>query len=113
MVDNCLEVARDEYGSFDENELKEALKKEDNSRLRTFLEVPKYRKTYIKKLPGGHTLTDKNFGDVDFSAITQSIAALDPTNPKRREIQEAWLKIAQVAAPESNLAEAFSDMAHG
>ncbi|MCB9806912.1 hypothetical protein H6768_03385 [Candidatus Peribacteria bacterium] len=52
MVDNCLEVARDEYGSFDENELKKSLKKEANGRLRTFLEVPKYRKTYIKKLPG-------------------------------------------------------------
>ena len=112
MIDNCLTIAHDEYGDFDETELKKSLKKEDNGRLRTFLEIPKYRKTYIKKIPGSHTLTEKTFSDINFDEITRSISALDATNPKKREIQEAWLKISQVAHPEKNLAEAFSNITH-
>jgi len=112
MIENCLETARDEYGDFDEKELRKALEKEDISRLRTFLEIPKYRKTLIKKLPGSQALRTKDFSDINFDEITKSISKLDATNPKRREIQEAWLKIAQVAHPEKNLAEAFSNISH-
>lgn len=112
MVGNCLEVAHDEYGDFSEDELRTALKKEEYGRLRTFLEVPKYRKTYIKKLPGSQALKEKNFNDINFDEITRAISKMDPSNPKRREIQEAWLKIAQVAHPEKNLANAFHEITH-
>jgi len=110
MVASCLEVAHDEYGNFDEAELRKTLKKEGNGRLRTFLENTKYRKTYLKKLPGGHTLTDKSFSDIDFDGISREIGKMDVTNPKRREIQEAWIKITSVAHPEKNLANAFSNI---
>lgn len=113
MIENCLEVTHDEYGEFDEKELKKALKKEDNSRLRTFLENPKYRKIYINKLPGSHALREKDFSDINFDEITRDISKLDPTHPKRREIQEAWLKISQIGDPNSNLAEAFHKITHG
>jgi len=73
FIDSCLEVAHDEYGNFDEAELKASLKKENNNRLRTFLETPKYRKTYISRLPGGHALRDKNFSDINFDEITKAI----------------------------------------
>ena len=112
MVSNCLEVAHDEYGDFSEDELRTALKKEEYGRLRTFLEVPKYRKTYIKKLPGSQALKEKNFNDINFDEITRAISKMDPSNPKRREIQEAWLKIAQVAHPDKNLASAFHEITH-
>lgn len=112
MVDNCIEVAKDEYGHFDETELKQALTKEDNKRLKTFLEVAKYRKTYIKKLPGSHDLKDKDFNDINFEEITKKVSEMGKTDPKRREIQEAWLKIAQVAHPEENLAKAFNKISH-
>jgi hypothetical protein len=112
MITNCLEVAHDEYGDFNEDELRASLKKEEYGRLRTFLEVPKYRKTYIKKLPGSQTLKEKNFNDINFEEITRAISKMDPSNPKRREIQEAWLKIAQVAHPEKNLANAFHEITH-
>lgn len=52
MIDSCLEVTHDEYGNFDETELKKSLKKEGAGRLRTFLENAKYRKTYLSRLPG-------------------------------------------------------------
>lgn len=113
LIDSCIDAVRDEYDGFDEAGLKIALKKEENSRLRTFLETPKYRKTYLSKLPGSHDLRDKNFSDVNFEEITSAIAKLPVTDPKRREIQEAWLKIAQVAHPDSNLAGAFYDVSHG
>lgn len=112
MISNCLSIAHDEYGDFDETELKKSLKKEENGRLRTFLEIPKYRKTYLKKLPGSQTLKEKTFSDINFDEITRAISKMDSTNPKRGEIQEAWLKIAQVAHPEKNLAEAFSTITH-
>lgn len=112
MISNCLEVAHDEYGDFSEDELRVSLKKEEYGRLRTFLEVPKYRKTYIKKLPGSQALKEKNFNDINFDEITRAISKMDPSNPKRREIQEAWLKIAQVAHPEKNLANAFHEITH-
>jgi len=112
QIESCLEVAHDEYGNFDENELKNELKKEGMSRLKTFLENPKYRKTYISKLPGGRALKEKTFSDINFDEISRNISKLNATNPKRREIQEAWLKIAQVAHPEKNLAEAFSNITH-
>lgn len=54
MIDNCVSVVQDEYGNFDENELRKSLKKENNSRLQIFLQVPKFRKTYLGKLPGSH-----------------------------------------------------------
>lgn len=112
MIENCIEVAQDEYGDFDSGELKNELKKEDTSRLRTFLKNPKYRKTYISKLPGSRALKEKDFNDIDFNGITLAISKLDKSNPKRREIQEAWLKISQVAHPEKDLAGAFSDITH-
>lgn len=110
MVENCIEVAEDEYGNFNTTELSNALKKEDPSRLQTFLETPKYRKTYIKKLPGSHALRTKDFSDIPFDDITRAVSTLDPSNPKRREIQEAWLKISQVAHPDKNLAHAFGEI---
>ncbi len=112
MINSCLEVVHDEYGNFDEAELKKSLKKEDPSRLRTFLQNAKYRKTYLNKLPGSRDLRDKNFSDVDFDEITKKISELPVTHPKRREIQEAWLKIAHVAHPDSNLASAFHNISH-
>lgn len=112
FIDSCLEVAHDEYGNFDETELKASLKREGNSRLRIFLETPKYRKTYISKLPGSHALQDKNFSDINFDEITKKIGELPATHPKRAEIQEAWLKIAQVGHPDSNLAAAFYNVSH-
>lgn len=113
MIDSCIEAAHDEYGDFDETELRKSLKKENPSRLRTFLETPKYRKTYLSKLPGGNVLREKDFSDINFEEITRAIGNLKPTDPKRAEIQEAWLKIAHVAHPESNLAGAFYDITHG
>ena len=83
MIDSCLEVSHDEYGNFDETELKKSLKKEDMGRLRTFLETPKYRKTYLSKLPGNNTLKEKDFSDINFEEITKAIANLKPTDPKR------------------------------
>lgn len=111
MVSNCLTVAHEEYGDFDENELKKSLKKEDTKRLRTFLEIPKYRKTYIKKLPGSHALTEKALSDINFDEITRKISKLNAADPKKREIQEAWLKISSIAGPEEDLASAFARVA--
>lgn len=108
MVANCVEVTRDEYGDFNEEELKDSLKKEEMGRLRTFLEVPKYRNTYLKKLPGSQALKEKSFSDINFDEITRAISKIETTHPKRRAIQEAWLKISQVAHPDKNLAGAFS-----
>ena len=112
MIDSCIEVAHDEYGNFDEAELKKSLKKEEMGRLQTFLKTPKYRKTYLNKLPGSRDLRDKNFSDVNFEEITKKISELPAAHPKRREIQEAWLKIAHVAHPDSNLASAFYNISH-
>lgn len=112
MIDNCVSVVQDEYGNFDENELGNRSKKENNSRLQIFLQVPKFRKTYLGKLPGSHWLTEKTFSDINFDEITRKISKLDTSHPKRRAIQEAWLKIAQVAHPEKNLAEAFNNISH-
>ncbi len=108
MVTNCLTIAHDEYGDFDESELKKSLKKEGIERLKVFLQVPKYRKTYIKKLPGSHTLKEKTLSDINFDEITRNISKLDATNPKKREIQEAWLKISSIAGPDEDLAGAFA-----
>lgn len=112
MIANCVEVTHDEYGGFDEEELKKSLQQEEASRLRTFLEVPKYRKTYLKKLPGSQALTEKTFSDINFDEITRAISKLDTSHPKRRAIQEAWLKISQVAHPDKDLAGAFSAITH-
>ncbi len=51
LIESCLDAVRDEYDGFDEAELKKSLKREGMGRLRTFLETPKYRKTYLSKLP--------------------------------------------------------------
>lgn len=110
IVTNCLTIAHDEYGDFDESELKKSLKKEEVGRLKVFLQVPKYRKTYISKLPGGHTLREKTLSDINFDEITREISKLEATHPKKREIQEAWLKISSIAGPEEDLASAFSNL---
>lgn len=110
MVENCVSVAQDEYGEFNAEELKNELKKEDPSRLHTFLDTPKYRKTYISKLPGSHALKTRDFSGIPFDEITRAVSTLNPSHPKRRQIQEAWLKIAQVAHPDKDLAHAFGEI---
>lgn len=72
MIESCLEVAHDEYGNFDESELRKSLKKEGIGRMRTFLETPKYRKTYLQRIYG-NALQEKNFSDINFDAITRAI----------------------------------------
>ncbi len=108
MIRDCIAVAQDDYENFDPQELKTSLEKEGKGRLRTFLEVPRYREAIIKKLPGSQTLKNKTLGNIDFDAISQSIRTLDPTHPKRREIQEAWIKISGIAQPGETLADAFA-----
>lgn len=63
MIQDCVDVAHDEYRDFDEQELRDHLvrdMKTSPSRVKLFLESGKYRKTIIKKLPGSHALSTKS-----------------------------------------------------
>lgn len=112
MIQDALDLAGDEYGNFDQSELKDLLEKEMNerpNRVKLFLESSKFRQSIIKQLPGSTALLTKGFGDINFDEITKKITNLAGTDTeKRREIQEAWLKITSIAKPEETLAEAFA-----
>lgn len=112
LISDALGIASEEFGNFDQTELKELFQKEieeSPNRIKLFLESSKFRKSVIKKLPGSTNLTTKSFNDINFEEITQKIGNLAGTDiEKRREIQESWLKITSIAQPGENLAEAFA-----
>ena len=70
MVENCLEVAHDQYGEFDHTALEKKLNGEETSRLRTFLDTPKYRRSYIKSVTGKEEI---DFYGLNFEEILKQI----------------------------------------
>lgn len=94
LVENCVGTALDEYELTPEQKtaLEEALRKDDIHTLNAYLEIPKFRKTLIKRyIPAD--LRDKNLSDINFTDLHNQIANLSPTDPKTRSIQDVWSRL--------------------
>jgi hypothetical protein len=85
----------DEYeGLTDEhkNTLRKILKKDSPKTIRSFLEIPSYRKKRIDQaITSG--LKSKTLSDIDFDKLNTEITQLPPNNANSRGIQDAWRSI--------------------
>lgn len=95
MIEGAIEVVADEYeGLADDHKktLRKVLKKESTKTIRSFLEIPSYRKKRLDQALVSE-LKAKTLDDIDFETLNTEITKLPPNNPNSRGIQDAWRSI--------------------
>ncbi len=95
MIQGAIDVVEDEYEGLTDTHkttLRKVLKKESTKTIRSFLEIPSYRKKRLDQALASELKT-KNLNDINFDTLNDEITKLPPNNANSRGIQDAWRSI--------------------
>lgn len=120
LIDQCFAVTDEEYEGYDKSALKQKFEDDVNEdygnlkSLQSFIRLPKLRKMIIRKISSNARELDMDFMNPEaLEKATRIIMNLSPTHPHSHEIKEAWLKLASIADPGSNILDEFRKVAQG